>query len=196
MSQFANFVYEVGMLNRTPRSGLALIGSGRQSVSEHAFRELHIALLLVRLSRVPVDELRLLKLVMFHTLPEARSGDLNDVNRRYDQVDEERLYADLEKELRFGNEIVHLIREFKECLTPEAQIANDAEFLELIATLKEQLDLGKGRGIGEIQLVRTRLKTQAGIQLAEELVTTPSDDWWFQNKHDQHWVDRGRTVER
>lgn len=193
MSHLANFTYEVGMLNHIPRSSLAFLGSGRQSVSEHAFRELHIARLLVRLSNDPIDVLRVLDLVMFHSLPEARTGDSNDVYQRYDRSDEEKLYADLAKELPFGDDIVRLIREFKECSTAEAQVANDADRLELIATLKEQQDLGIRRAADEILIVLTQLKTEGGRQLAEELVRTPSDDWWFQNKHDQHWVDRGRS---
>ena len=50
MSTFADFLFEVGMLNRTPRSGFAFLGSGEQSVSEHSFRMLYIAWLLAWLS--------------------------------------------------------------------------------------------------------------------------------------------------
>jgi 5'-deoxynucleotidase YfbR-like HD superfamily hydrolase len=192
MTQQANFLYEVGMLNRTPRSGLAFLGSGEQSVSEHAFRMLHAAWLLSRLSDEPVDELHLLHLVLFHDLPETRTGDFNHVHHKYDRVNQDRLYADLEKELPYGEEIAALVREFELGATPEARLASDADQLDLIATLKEQLDLGNSRADEWIASARGRLKTASGRRLAEELLETPSDDWWFHDKHDSHWIDRGR----
>jgi len=42
MSQHAKFLYEVGMLQRTPRSGFAFLGSGKQSVAEHTYRMLNM----------------------------------------------------------------------------------------------------------------------------------------------------------
>ncbi len=194
MSQFADLIYEIGMLNRISRSRLALLGAERRSISEHVFREMHIARLLVRLSQDPVDELHVLDLVMFRHLPEARTGDLNGLYSQYDRVDKDKLFADLEKDLPFGQEIVALVRELGECSTAEAQIANDAEHLGWIATLKELADVGNHRAAAEIAPVRARLNTAAGKRLAEELITTPSDDWWFRDKQDQHWVDRGRNA--
>ncbi len=192
MASFANFLFEVGMLNRTPRSGFAFLGSGEQSVAEHSFRMIHIAWLLARLSEEPVDELRLLQLAMFHDVPEARTGDFNYVNHKYDHVNEEKLYGDLEKAWPLGAEMVALVREFEARATPEARLANDADQLELLLMLKEQLDLGNTRAMDWISSARARLKTSAGQRLAEEILATPSDQWWFSNKKDQHWIDRGR----
>jgi putative hydrolase of HD superfamily len=192
MSKSANFLFEVGMLSRTPRLGLAFLGTGEQSVSEHSFRMLAVAWLLARLSVEPVNELHLLHLVMFHNLPESRIGDFNRVHHKYDRVNEDKLYSDLEKELPFGEEVVALVREFEERSTAEAKLAHDANQLELIAALKEQLDLGNTRAADWIASARGRLTTAAGRELAEELLRTPSDDWWFHDKHDSHWIHRGR----
>lgn len=190
MSQLANLIFEVGMLNRTPRSGFAFLGSGKQTVSEHSFRMLHVAWLLARISDERVDELHLM---MFHDLPETRTGDFNYVNHKYDHVDEDKLYGDLEGDLPFGKEVVALVREFEARSTPEARLANDADQLELIASLKEQLDLGNTHASDWIPSALARLKTAAGRQLADEILATPSDGWWFGDKHDQYWVDRGKT---
>lgn len=43
MQDVANFVYEMGIHMRTPRSGLWFLGSGTQSVAEHLFRVAMIA---------------------------------------------------------------------------------------------------------------------------------------------------------
>jgi 5'-deoxynucleotidase YfbR-like HD superfamily hydrolase len=75
LSIYANLFFEVGMLARTPRSGFPFLGTGKQSVAEHVYRMLNIAFILARQSDHPVDELHLLHLVLFHDLPEARTGD-------------------------------------------------------------------------------------------------------------------------
>ncbi len=195
MSQSANYLFEVGMLNRIPRSGFAFLGSGRQTVAEHSFRAVHIAWLLARESAAPIDELHLLQLVMFHDLPEARTGDFNYVNHKYDRTDEDKLYADLRRDLPFGDSIIALEQEFETRATPEAQLANDADQLELLLMLKEEQDLGNPRAADWIPSCLGRLKTSIGTRLAEEILQTPSDQWWFSNKQDKHWVHRGRIKE-
>lgn len=192
MSKSANYIFEVGMLAQTPRSGFQFLGSGSQTVAEHSFRAIHAAWLLARMSPEPVDSFRMLQLVLFHDLPEARTGDFNYVNHKYDRTDDERLYTDLERDLPHGEEIAALIREFEARATPEARLANDADQIELLAMLKEQQDLGNHRAGDWIAAALARLKTDAGRQLADEILQTASDDWWFGDKRDQHWVNRGR----
>ena len=43
MKNLANFLFEAGMLKRTPRSGWQFLGSGSESVAEHVFRTSLIA---------------------------------------------------------------------------------------------------------------------------------------------------------
>lgn len=187
----ADFLHEVGMLNRTLRSGFQFLGSGRQSVAEHAFRMLHVAFVLARDCEQPVDELRLLHLVLFHDLPEARTGDHNYVNRRYVREDMERLLADGAAQWAHGPEIGGYVREFEERATPEARLARDADQLELLLVLKEESDLGNTRAEGWIKPLLERLQTEPGKRLAAEILAAPSDHWWFHDRDDRHWVDGG-----
>jgi putative hydrolase of HD superfamily len=195
MSAYANFLFEVGMLNRTPRTGFAFLGSGEQSVAEHSFRMLHIAWLLARLIDEPLDELHLLHLVMFHDLPETRTGDFNYVQHKYNRVDEAKLNAELAQQLPFGEQIIALEQEFEARATPEARVANDADQLELLLMLKELQDLNNPRAAEWMVSARARLKTDAGKQLAQDILDTRSDAWWFGNKDDPHWVHRGKPNE-
>ena len=53
MSDFKNiadFLFEVGMLAKTPRSGFFFLGSGEQSVSEHTTRTIYIGYTLAMLN--------------------------------------------------------------------------------------------------------------------------------------------------
>jgi putative hydrolase of HD superfamily len=192
MSQYARFFYEAGMLRRVPRSGFAFLGTGAQSIAEHTYRMLNIAFVLNRLVAAPADELHLFKLVLFHDLPEARTGDLNYENQKYVQVDEEKLFREMETELPYGAEIVACAREFEERQTLAARIAYDADQLEFLVTVKEELDKGNPLASDWISPAVARLKSDAAKKLAHEILETRSDEWWFHNKNDTHWVHRGR----
>jgi putative hydrolase of HD superfamily len=189
MSQRANYLNEVGLLSHIPRSGFAFLGSGEQSVAEHIFRTLHIAFILTRMSEQAVDETRVLHLALFHDVPEARTGDHNYVHRQYVIEDLERVLADGAREWPHGEEIVTAIREFEEGTTPEARLVKDADQLELLLMLKQQADLGNPHVHEWITPLLARLKTAAGKRLAEEILATRWDAWWFNNKNDPHWVE-------
>ena len=181
MSQSANYLNEVGMLNDTPRSGFAFLGTGAQSVAEHIYRMLHVAFVLNRMNDAPVDELHLMRLVMFHDLPEARTADHNYVNRKYVTEDLNRLLDDGAREWPHGAEIAAYIREFEADETPTACIAKDADQLELLLLLKKLGDLGNSHVDDWIGPLLARLKTDAGKQLAQEILATRWDEWYRRN---------------
>src|SRR5262245_1240669 len=141
MKSIANFLFEVGMLKRTPRTGLQFLGSGNDSVAEHLLRTAYIAFALG--SMVPgVDRSKLVLLCLLHDLPEARTGDLNYENKKYVTADEDAAVRDLCKTLPFGGDIQALINEFNAGETPEARLASDCDQLELLCVLKEEKDRG------------------------------------------------------
>src|SRR5512133_589962 len=131
MKNLANFLFEVGMLKRTPRTGFQFLGSGAESVAEHSFRTAIIGYTLAKLDG-QADPARVMQLCLFHDLPEARTGDLNYVNKKYVQADEAKAVADLAATLPFGNEIEDLVTEYEEGKTVEAKLARDADQLEMI----------------------------------------------------------------
>lgn len=199
MSQYANLFYQVGMLFRTPRSGFAFLGSGKQSVAEHTFRMLNIAFVLNKLIATSggeaADELHLLKLVLFHDLPESSTGDLNYQNQKYVRVDEDKLFRDMENELPFGAEIIGFTREYEERKTLASRIAYEADQLEFLITVKEEQDKGNPLAQDWIPPCLARLKSDAAKELAQDILATRMDEWWFSNKQDAHWVTRGRTTD-
>ncbi len=101
MKNIANFLFEVGMLNKTPRSGFQFLGSGRESVAEHITRAIFVAYALCKLEG-DADEMRVLKMCLFHDLPETRTSDMNYVNKKYVSVDEKKAVTDLADTLFFG----------------------------------------------------------------------------------------------
>jgi len=180
-----NFFFELGMLKRTPRSGFQFLRSGRESVAEHSYRMSLIGFTMARLTP-GVDPFKVLCLCLFHDVPEARTGDLNYVNKQYVTVHEQEAIDDLAATLPFGGEFKALLAEYRARQSLEARLAHDADQLDLILELKEQNDLGNVYANQWIHFARKRLQTDMGKTLAAQILTTDSSDWWFEG-HDHWW---------
>ncbi|MBN1828671.1 MAG: HD domain-containing protein [Deltaproteobacteria bacterium] len=186
MKDIVNFLFEVGMLQRTPRTGFQFLGSGCESVAEHILRTLFIGYSLCKLSP-GLDETKVLKLCLIHDLPEARTGDMNYVNKKYVTVNENKAVRELTETLCFGNEIKSVIAEFNERKTRESIVAHDADQLSLILQLKEYGDLGNKYSKEWIDFALLRLETDTAKGLAAIIMETDSAEWWFKDKSDW-WV--------
>lgn len=191
MKNLANFLFEVGMLKRTPRTGFQFLGSGAESVAEHSFRTAIIGYTLAQIDG-QVDAARVMQLCLFHDIPEARTGDLNYVNKKYVKVDEMKAVDDLADQLPFGADYRATLVEFMARETPEAMIANDADQLEMILALKEHKDLGNRYADEWYPFSIERLKTDAARQLAASIWNTDSSKWWTDGSDAEWWVNGGR----
>ncbi len=186
MHALADFLFETGMLKKTPRSGFQFLGSGCESVAEHVLQTLYIGYVLCKLEP-GVDELKVLRLCLVHDLPEARTGDMNYMNKKYVAVDEKKAIRDLAEPLFFGGEIEGALEEFNRRETREALLARDADQLALILQLKECGDLGNKYSPEWIGFALRRLTTANARKLAASILETDSSDWWFKDKGDW-WV--------
>jgi putative hydrolase of HD superfamily len=190
MKNIANFLFEAGMLKRTPRSGFQFLGTGAESVAEHIFRTCYIGFALGAMAE-GCDVDRIIRMCMFHDLPEARTGDLNYVNKKYVEADERRAIGDLARSLPVGKEMEALVVEFQEGRTQEAVLARDADQLEMILALKEYKDLGNRYAEEWLEYSLKRLKTDEAKELARTVLETDSSLWWFGDKSDW-WVRGGK----
>jgi len=180
-----NFFFELGMLKKTPRSGFQFLGSGRESVADHSFRVTMIGYTLTQLIQYS-DPFRVVCLCLFHDIPEARTGDLNYVNKQYVRVDEKGAISDLAASLPFGADFKAALAEYRQGETLAAKLAHDADQLDLILELKEQSDLGNNYAPQWIHFALKRLKTDVAKKVADEILQTDSSSWWFDG-HDHWW---------
>jgi putative hydrolase of HD superfamily len=186
MKNLANFLFEVGMLKRTPRTGFQFLGSGAESVAEHSFRTAMIGYTLAQMDG-EADVGRVVQICLFHDLPEARTGDQNYVHKKYVKTDEKKAVDDLARTLPFGENYRDLWNEFADKQSREAQLAHDADQLEMILALKEYKDLGNRYADEWYPFCLERLQTPAARQLAETIWETDSSRWWFEDDH-EWWV--------
>lgn len=186
MKNIVDFLFEVGILKKTPRSGYQFLGTGNESVAEHSFRVAVIGYLLAK-NEPEADLQKVVLMCLFHDFHEARTGDHNYVNKRYVTVDEDKAVNDLARKLSFGREMVSLINEFNKKETLEAQLSQDADQLDFILELKRQKDLGNISAAEWLKYSIKRLITDFAKKLADEIVTTDSSDWWFKKK-EELWI--------
>lgn len=195
LKAIADFLFEVGMLKRTPRSGFQFLGTGKETVAEHSLRCAVIGYALARMGDGLATD-KIVLMCLFHDLVEARTGDLNYVNKKYVKADEGAALRDMTAELPFGEEIRRLTEEFNERTTAESLCAHDADQIEMILQLKELGDLGNRYSKDWITAAVKRLHTDDGRRLARSILNTDFSAWWFKEKNDEWWVNGGQPEER
>ena len=186
-----DFLFEVGMLAKTPRSYTPFLGHGNQSVAEHTNRAVYIGYVLSTM--LPnVDQHKIMKMCLFHDLAEARTSDLNYVHQKYTVANEGKAIEEISRSVPFGDDIENMVNEFNDRKSMEARLAKDADRLEYIISLKEHIDTGSERAKSWMPSALKRLDTKEAITLAKKIVVTKSDNWWFANKEDAWWIHRNK----
>ena len=187
LTRLVDFLFEAGMLRKTPRTGYQFLGTGQENVAEHSFRTAIISFVLADMAGADVGRAALMGL--FHDLHEARVGDFNYVNRIYNTANPELALAHALSGTGLAGRILPLVEELESSDTPEARLAQDADQLDLILNLKEQLDLGNAQAQKWLDAAVKRLRTPQGQALAEKVLATDHSDWWFVGP-DAAWWER------
>lgn len=191
LGPIVDFLFEAGMLAKTPRSGFFFLGSGKQSVAEHTNRVAYVGFALSKLANA--DTAKVVQMILFHDFSEARISDLNYVHQKYTVRKEDEATKDLIGRLPFGSDIGALVDEYHERASLEAKIAKDADNIEWLLALKEQMDIGNVRAKTWFPSAMKRMLTEQGKQLATEILFTDSDRWWFEEKDSEWWVTRNQS---
>jgi len=187
--RLVQFLFEVGILKKTPRTGYRFLGTGKESVASHSFRTAVIGYCLC--SNENLNREKVVLMCLFHDVAEARTGDHNYVYQKYVMVNEKKALNDQLKDLPFADEIKSLIEEFNRAETEEAKVARDADQLDLILELKTQLDIGNKNAKEWIEYAVKRLYTEKAKKIAQEIIESHMNDWWF-TKNTDWWIKGNR----
>jgi putative hydrolase of HD superfamily len=191
--RLADFVFELGMLRRTPRTGYQFLGSGAENVAEHSFRTAMIGYILAR--KAGADVARTVFMCLFHDVHEARIGDFNYVNRIYNTSDPVLAFTHALEGTGLRVEVLGLWHELEAGETLEARLAQDADQLDFIANLKEEQDLGNPYAAKWLAHAVPRLKTAFARDLARGIQSADQSDWWFV-RPDASWWRKGNGTPR
>lgn len=189
--QIANFLFEAGILQKTPRSGFYFLGSGSQSVAEHLNRATYIGFALAHMNG-KADVAKVLQMCMFHDFTESRISDLGWVHQKYTERHEAMALEDSVGGLPFGERITDIVEEYEKRESIEAVLAKDADVIELILFLKEQADVGNERARSWFPSALNQLRSDEAKKLSAVILETASDVWWFGERGEDWLVNRGK----
>ena len=189
VKNIAHFLFEVGILAKTPRSGFHFMGTGEQSVAEHINRTAYVGFVLASMNG-KADISRVVEMCLFHDITETRISDLNYVHQKYTARDESKALKELTGGLSFGSRIEKIIEEYEGKKNLESKLAKDADQIEFLLSLKEQIDIGNARANRWVPSLIKRLKTNEAKAIAESIMNTPWDHWWSSEAEDSWWVNK------
>ncbi|MES0445481.1 MAG: HD domain-containing protein [Desulfobacterales bacterium] len=189
MRNIANLLFKAKILKEIPRSGYHYLGAGKESVAEHSFSTSFIAFVMSQMEP-NVDALKLIAMCLVHDLPEAKTGDLNYVQKKYVTADENKAVEDITRDLPFGPSLADLLYEFNSGQSVEAKLARDADQLALILDLKALSDIGYDPPKKWLPFALKRLETKTGQDLAESIMKTEWDAWWLDNYVDRPIINK------
>ncbi len=188
LSRLADFLFEAGMLRKTPRTGYQFLGTGQENVAEHSFRTAVIGFVLAEMAGANAE--RTAMLCLFHDLHEARTGDFNYVNRMYNSSRRTDALKDCLAGTGLTERVLGFWHELEATESLEARLAQDADQIDLILNLKEQLDLGNTYAGKWLESALMRLRTEEGKALAKRCGETDHTDWWFKGPDRSWWENK------
>ena len=190
LDALADFLFEAGMLRKTPRTGYQFLGSGAENVAEHSYRVALVGYVLAKMAGADAGHTAMLCLV--HDFHEARTGDFNYVNSIYNQSRQRDAMCDAVARTGLADDLLRLWDEQEDELTPEAALAHDADQIDLILNLVEQRQLGNPQADAWLRSALQRLHTPEGRALAEAVEKGDPAAWWRNGPDAEWWITRGK----
>lgn len=174
----AQFLFEMGHLKHTPRSGWLLLGIGQpESVAEHSFRVGMVGMALAGLAGADTGQVAALCLA--HDMAETRITDVASVARAYVTTaapeavtahQTSAMPADVAKIFQA------LTAEYEAGETLEAQIARDADKIETLLQAAEYAAQGHDTTAWR-ETSLAALRTDAGQELARAISASSPGSW-------------------
>jgi putative hydrolase of HD superfamily len=172
------FTFELAQLRQEARHGWQRIFENPESVAEHTQRAAVLGYLISH--REGFDNPNLVAtMILFHDMHEARTGDADIIQRKYNNLDEQRAATDQVLGLGgAGKTILEMWNEIENANTKAGRIAKDAEILEMAFTARELIVRGNKDAQSWIDGLRNRLHTKSGKELLEIINRSDPGNWW------------------
>ena len=193
MTRLADFMFEVGMLRKTPRTGYQFLGTGSESVADHSYRVAVLGYVLADMA--DADMARTVFMCLFHDLHEARTGDFNYVNHMYNRSCRNKALHHTLAGTGLEDKIYPHWEELEKSESLEAQLAQDADQLDFILNLKEEQDMGNPYAAKWIESSLKRLRTNEAKNLAKTISRTDHKEWWYLGPPASWWENKSKLDE-
>ncbi len=133
--RIVDLMSEIHNLTRLPRTGWIMAGvNNAESVSDHCYEAAVISFILAEHLDIEVDHGRVIEMLLFHELGESRLTDLPRRGGKYIKAAKSDAERAIANDLLWGvsDRITGLLEEFHARETPEAQLAEASEELQII----------------------------------------------------------------
>ncbi len=188
IERVVDFINEVGMLRHTPRTGYQFLGTGSENVAEHSHRVSVIGYVLAKMAGA--DIAKTVFMCLFHDLAEARTGDFNYVNKMYNTTNERLAMQHATEGTGLQDDILSFWDELDANNTFEAQLAHDADQLDLLFNLKGESEKGNAFALQWMESTSKRIRTVEGKEICAVVLATPTHHWWFNGPGSAWWEKR------
>ena len=187
--KLTNFLFEAGMLRKTPRTGYQFLGSGAENVAEHSFRAAIIGWTLALKAGARAEHTAMLCLI--HDIHEARTGDFNYVNSMYNTSRQRLAMEHALQGTGLEDGLLPLWDEQDAGQSIEARLSGDADQIDLLLNLVEERNLGNPYAAKWMESAMERIRTEQGRELARQIAASDHTDWWFKGPDADWWVNKG-----
>lgn len=183
LSSDINFLFEMGNIRFIERMWRRFLHDDLANLAEHHFRTIWIAMVIAGREGGNIDTGKIAKMVLVHDITESRAGDVDYVSRQYVVRNEEMAIQDMLAGTSVEQEFRELWDEYEKRESIEAQIAKDADNLDVDFELAEQA--AKGSRLGEVKrptrehVANTKLYTKTAKAMYKQLQTSDPHDWWW-----------------
>lgn len=175
------FIFEAGVLKRTPRSGWSVLGiKNPESVADHSFRCAVIGYLIAHMEKASVC--RVLLMTLFNDIHEARITDLHKMAQRYIDA---RTAEDKSFEEQVGSLPEHILQELSDVRedygaqeSKESIVARDSDILECLIQAKEYHEHGHKSAALFMKKAPEYLKSESAKTLWRLAQTMDVNEWW------------------
>ncbi|MBI4020779.1 MAG: HD domain-containing protein [Candidatus Aenigmarchaeota archaeon] len=136
-------LFEAGVLTRTLRSGPYQVGvTTQETVAAHGYRQTLLAYFLAQAEDADVGTV--LTMCLAHDLPEARTGDLTFIHKKYVSLrqGEQAILREQLRNLDGAKDLEAAFRAYQKQASLEAHVVRDADLLEALVEAAEQSRLG------------------------------------------------------
>lgn len=184
-TKIVDFFFEVGALKNQNRTGyLHEKVEHKESIASHILRAMQIGEVLCYLERA--DELTVKNIILYHDNGETRITDLHKLAQKYfskNQLHKAELDALKDQiknlPLELGKKIIKSFLSYEKCDSLEAEVARDADTLELLVTIREYELIGHESFSFWFDDAEKYLKTDSAKKLFKKIRIGKFNNWWI-----------------
>ena len=178
LSAIVRLGFELGQLRREARHGWLRINENPESVAEHTQRAAALGFLLA-VQEGFEEPHRVATMIVFHDMHETRTGDADNVLKRYLKMDEYGAASDqVGGTGKAGEDILRMWNEVETGSSRAGILAKDAEVLEMAFTARELIVRGNKDAQIWIDAITPRLRTQTAHRLLALVDKADPCEWW------------------